>query len=89
MDFQEIKKLIKKVGGIEKVMDFPVPKNFPEFKKIYSEGGNFDEESIILHFTESDIYIKVSGFYSSFSGQHWRENFYQVTPQQKTITIYI
>lgn len=89
MNYQEIEKLIEKVGGIGKVMGYPTLKNFPEFKKITPEypEANVEGETVILHFTESDIYVKVEGYYSSFTGQRW-EDFYEVRPIEKTITIY-
>lgn len=51
------------------------------------EGASGMEFHIIRHFVDHDIYIKLSGYYSSEEGVSPR-NYKQVTPQQKTITVF-
>lgn len=51
------------------------------------EGSNWFS---VKHFIDHDVYIKVSGFYTSYNGcdfDGW-EDCSEVFPQQKTITVY-
>jgi hypothetical protein len=47
--------------------------------------------SRVLHFTDHDIYIKISGYYSSDHGtdfEDWQDAVKEVRPKQQTITVY-
>lgn len=46
----------------------------------------------VFHFVDHDVYIEISGFYSSYSGTEfdggWEDCAREVRPQQETITVY-
>lgn len=64
-----------------------------EVKQLDSHGGE-DEGSDwwrVYHFTKHDIYIKVSGYYQSYSGTEfdgWDDACEQVKPAQKMVTVF-
>jgi hypothetical protein len=54
----------------------------------YSGGGE-EVERIFMHKDKDEkIYIKISGFYSSYEGTEWSETIERMQPEQKTVTIY-
>lgn len=61
--------------------------------EVQQEGG-MDEGSnwfSVKHFVDHDIYIKVTGYYQSHHGTDFWDGWdscKQVTPQQRTITVY-
>lgn len=65
-----------------------------EIEEIHQEGGEGqgDHWESVKHFKDHGIYIKVVGFYSSYNGTDfcggWESCCSQVTPKEKTITIY-
>lgn len=65
----------------------------PTWKEIDQVGGE-DEGShwhSVKYFKDHDVYIKVTGWYSSYNGtdfESWDEACSEVRPQQKTITVY-
>lgn len=70
----------------------------PELGEIYeiaeaSEGGEGKGEywCRVFYFKDHDVYIKVIGFYTSYSGTDFNDGWdccKEVKPQQKTITVY-
>lgn len=64
-----------------------------EVKQIEQHGGEEQGSDwySVQHFIDHDIYIKVSGYYSSYEGTDFSDGWdscEQVTPQQRTITVY-
>lgn len=90
--YQEIEALIESVGGVRKLMDYSGLENFPQYNTIsvkneYDEGNESLEK--VLHFTDSDIYIRVTGYFDSYDGTHWDKKFTQVFPKETVVTIYV
>lgn len=55
----------------------------------YGGEGKGDHWHSVKYFKEKDIYIKVVGFYQSYSSTEFYEGWGEVvTPQKKTITVY-
>ena len=52
------------------------------------EGSSFDTMVTVQHFKDHNIYISLSGYYSSQEGTTWDGDFKQVYPKTKTITVY-
>ena len=52
--------------------------------------GSGEEMYLVLKTTdgESVQYFRKDGYYASFDGSNWDGAFYEVTPTQKTITVY-
>lgn len=52
-----------------------------------SEGaGEYSEK--VYHFKNHDIYLKVTGCYTSYNGCDWNDDWAQVFPKEKTIVVY-
>lgn len=51
------------------------------------EGGGDYAERVFL-FKDHNIYLKVTGFYSSYHGTDWEYDWTEVFPKEKTITVY-
>lgn len=51
------------------------------------EGGG-DYSMVVRHFKKYDIYIMQTGFYSSYNGTDWNNDFTEVKPVEKTITVF-
>lgn len=49
-------------------------------------GGNYS--CVVRHFTEHDVYIEVTGYYSSYNGTDWDGGFEIVRPVEKTGVVY-
>lgn len=97
MNYTEIIEALKNSGiSISEFAydDFDKPiKGIGECKEIAQYGGEGmgDTWYSVKYFPEHDVYIKVSGFYSSYNGTDFTDydsDCHQVTPQQKTITVY-
>jgi hypothetical protein len=61
------------------------------FEEVYQQGGEGegDNYSIVWHFIDHDVYLRVDAYYSSYEGIYWDEsNFYEVKPKEKTIVVY-
>lgn len=51
--------------------------------------GEGDEYGFVIHFPTLNIYLRADGDYASYSGSDMSSaEWYKVTPQQKTITVY-
>lgn len=52
------------------------------------EGGSYDTDVQVIHFKDHDVYVSLSGYYSSQEGSTWDGEFQVVYPKQKVITVY-
>jgi len=91
MNYQEIVALIESVG-LERLMDYSKLENFPNYETV-SSTSDYDEgnESLekVLHFTDSNIYVRVTGYFASYDGTHWDRKFTQVFPKEQVVTVYV
>lgn len=92
MNFQELKELINNISVFTVVENKrSLPSHFPEFNVVDStdtyDDGN-ESKTKILHFTDGDLFIKVTGYYASYDRTHWDSEITQVFPKQKMITFY-
>jgi hypothetical protein len=51
------------------------------------EGGG-DYAMKVRHFKKFDTYIRQTGFYSSYNGTDWEDDFKEVKPVQKMVTVF-
>lgn len=51
------------------------------------EGGG-DHSEVVVHFKEHNIFLKATGFYSSYNGTEWNSKITQVVPYEKVVTFY-
>ena len=60
--------------------------------EIVHEKGGYEgegEEVIrVIFLKDHNIYFKIGGFYSSYNGTDWESTISQVTPKEKTITVF-
>lgn len=68
-------------------MENPLPEGIGAWESV--DSGNGDEEPFynVIYFKDHDIYLKADGWYASHVGGEYDELF-EVTPKEKTITIY-
>lgn len=93
MNFEEIIKNLKATK--QDISDFAYgdfPVELGVSKKVFSKGGEDEGSSWerVYQFIDHNVFISFSGFYSSYNGvdfDGW-ENVNEVTPQEKTITVY-
>lgn len=52
----------------------------------YEGGGEYS--MVVRHFKDLDVYVMQTGFYSSYNGTDWNDDFTIVKPVEKTITVY-
>lgn len=52
-----------------------------------TEGGG-EYSHVIRHFSEHNVYIKVTGCYTSYHGCEWEEIYEEVIPVEKSIIVY-
>jgi hypothetical protein len=58
---------------------------------VYQKGGHEgggDYVCGVIHFTEYDLYLKIEGYYSSHYSTEFNDDWFQVYPKQKMITLY-
>ncbi len=71
--------------------DFISPKEVGEFEEVKQHGGE-DQGSdwySIKFFKDHNIYIKTTGYYTSYNGTDFEDGYgVEVKPEKKTITIY-
>lgn len=102
MSFQEIVKKLEEckinpseledtIGGYGEFDKDAFDSIFGNVEEVHSiggtEGGGDYAERVYL-FKDHNVYIKITGFYSSYHGTDWDEDFKEVSPRQKTITVY-
>ena len=49
-------------------------------------GGEYSEK--VFYFEKHNVYLKVTGFYSSYNGTDWNNDWTEVFPKEKLITVY-
>lgn len=49
-------------------------------------GGEYSE--IVYNFVDYGVYLKITGFYSSYNGTDWNDDWTEVFPQEKMTTVY-
>lgn len=94
MNFKEIINFLKTCN--EEVDDFAYgefPDELGKIEQVFSKGGESKGEDWerVYHFIEYNIYISFSGFYSSYNGVDFNsgwDDVVEVTPKEKTITVY-
>lgn len=61
-----------------------------ELKEVMDErtGSDFDCKVKVGHFVDHDVYIQVTGYYSSGNGTEWDGDFEEVRPVEKTVIEY-
>lgn len=52
------------------------------------EGSSYDTMVQVIYFKDHDVYISLSGYYSSRDGTEWDGDYKQVYSKTKMITIY-
>lgn len=92
MNFQELSEIIKDLG-VSSVAREDFNKEDLDMELVHSQGGYEGDGEYAERVFEHDnggekIYIKITGFYSSYNGTDWDSDFEQVQPKQKTITVY-
>ena len=61
------------------------------FEQVHSVGGTEgggEYAERVYFFKDHNIYLKITGYYMSYDGTTWNEDFKAVNPQEKTITVY-
>lgn len=97
MNFEQIMEVLK--NKIEKVDNFAWEEyneqtlDLGTIKEIDQVGGEGEGERwhSVKHFVDHDVYIKVTGHYSSYNGTDFWDEWdacREVKPQEKTITVY-
>ena len=80
------------VSGGDFAYEFDNNEEFGLAPIVHEEGdceGGGDHSEVVRHFTDHNVYIQVTGYYSSYNGTDWDGNFTEVSPKEKTITVYI
>lgn len=49
-------------------------------------GGEYSE--LVRYFKEHDVYLKQTGTYYSYNGTDWNDDYHEVKPVEKIITVY-
>jgi hypothetical protein len=88
MNFQELKAKIEDIGISDVAYEDFDEKELP-LKLVHSVGGGEGGgEYVERVFEHAGIFVKLTGYYASYSGTDWDEDVVQVFPKQKTITVY-
>lgn len=70
------------------------PEELGEVDEVFSQGGEGQGENWkrTYHFKDHNVFIEFSGFYSSYNGtdfdQEWEGDVKEVKPIQRTVTFY-
>src|ERR1035437_10599719 len=95
MNYQELKTKIEEVienTSLDEFVNEDFDKNLlPSFTIVHTEGdceggGEYSEK--VFRFTEDNLYVKFTGFYTSYEGTDWDGDFNQVFRFQKFIQSY-
>lgn len=75
-----------------KAMQEKFNEEFGEVKEV-SEASRGGEDAgsqyvRVYHFVNDDVYVKITGYYASYDGTTFDDEFQEVTPKEKTITVY-
>lgn len=92
MNFQELSQKIIDIG-VAAVCHEDFNKNELPLKLVHEVGGHEGDgeyaERVFEHDNDGEkIYVKFTGFYSSYDGTDWDSDFAMVTPREKMITVY-
>jgi len=94
MNFEELKSKIEEVGvdavGYE---DYDEVESGLYLTTVHEvgggEGGGDYVERVYEHDNDGEpIFVRITGYYSSYNGTDWNDGVKQVFPKQKTITVY-
>lgn len=101
MNFKKLIKLLKahyedSVSEFAHTDDAELKDTTPEigpFKEVDQHGGEGEGEDwwSVKHFTDHNIFIKVSGNYQSHNGtdfEDWEDAVKEVKPKEKVVTVY-
>lgn len=58
---------------------------------VYQKGGREGQGEYVcgvIYFKKYNLYLKIEGFYSSYNGCDFEDDWFQVFPKSKTITVY-
>lgn len=89
---EELKKLIDKAieeDGIGEVADGCLTGVI--CKVVYLEGGyegGGEYVECVLHFPEYETYVQFTGSYYSYDGTNWDDEYTEVHPKEKVVTVY-
>jgi hypothetical protein len=96
MTAQEIKAILEKKLSIEDFAfgDFEDEElGLGKIETVDEKGGEGEGEEwyIVYYFSTYNVYLKCDGFYQSYNGTEFYNGWgdcFEVTPQEKTITVY-
>lgn len=91
MTATEIIEKLKEFSGRDFAYEFDNREGFGKAEIVHEEGdteGGGDYSCVVRYFEEHDVYIQVTGFYSSYEGTDWDNDFQEVKPKEKTITVF-
>lgn len=95
MNAQEIIEKIcsSDIGTGEMIENFEGPNadGFGQCEIVYSHGGyegGGDYAERVVHFKDHNVFIQITGYYSSYDGTTWDGTWKEVAPKEKTITVY-
>lgn len=91
-EIEENPKLAKHIKLIDnyKILDLGslIKEHLGEYEVVHTSDFYDGYECFgVLYFKEHDIYVKVSGYYSSYNGTEW-STLREVKPKEKTIIVY-
>lgn len=87
--------IIDKLGELEiyaeevgcEDMENPLPEGIGAWEEVDSGHGSEEPYYTVIHFLDHDVYLRADGWYASHVGGEYDE-LSEVTPKEKTITIY-
>ena len=61
-----------------------------DWKEVEQEGGEGQGEEwySVKHFKKYDVYIRIDGYYASYDGTTFDDDYYEVKPKEKKIVVY-
>ena len=90
--FKLIKKRFEELNiGNEEFGNLEIPekdKILGPWKEIQIDSSDPDDYPVVVYFKKHDVYIKIDGYYTSYEGSTFDEDYYEAKPEQKTITVY-
>lgn len=91
MTATEIIEKLKGFSGDDFAYKFDNREGFGKAEIVHEQGdtqGGGDYSCVVRYFEDHNVYIQVTGYYSSYNGTDWDSTFTEVLPKQKTITVY-
>lgn len=88
---EKIKLIEDKYDRIYELSSDKNKETFGEVKLVNNEGnteggGEYSEK--VYFFKDHNVYLKVTGCYTSYNGCDWNDDWTEVKPIEKTITVY-